>query len=115
MEPKNGRVLCTSHPTIVACGDPGMNYLKGLCSALRIRHGLAAFWVMALFAGPVNAADPPNILFIFADDWGWGDLTWTHLGSLGLTWARLDSLEILWKHLDSFGFTETHWDSPRLT
>ncbi|MDG2013106.1 MAG: sulfatase-like hydrolase/transferase, partial [Pirellulaceae bacterium] len=30
---------------------------------------------MALFAGPVNAADPPNILFIFADDWGWGDLS----------------------------------------
>lgn len=24
---------------------------------------------------PAHAAEQPNILFIFADDWGWGDLS----------------------------------------
>ena len=28
----------------------------------------------SLFAGRLDAVEPPNILFIFADDWGWGDL-----------------------------------------
>ena len=30
--------------------------------------------LLALFAGQAVAAERPNILFIFADDWGWGDL-----------------------------------------
>ena len=29
----------------------------------------------SLFAGRMAAAESPNILFIFADDWGWGDLS----------------------------------------
>jgi arylsulfatase A-like enzyme len=28
-----------------------------------------------LFVGAIHAADSPNIIFIFADDWGWGDLS----------------------------------------
>lgn len=28
----------------------------------------------SFFVGHLDAADRPNILFIFADDWGWGDL-----------------------------------------
>jgi arylsulfatase A-like enzyme len=32
-------------------------------------------WVVSgIFVGPLHATDKPNILFIFADDWGWGDL-----------------------------------------
>ena len=36
-----------------------------------------AVWIgmMAAFAVGAQAADRPNILFIFADDWGWGDLS----------------------------------------
>jgi arylsulfatase A-like enzyme len=30
--------------------------------------------ISLLFAAQVSAATKPNILFIFADDWGWGDL-----------------------------------------
>jgi arylsulfatase A-like enzyme len=30
--------------------------------------------ISLLFATQVSAATKPNILFIFADDWGWGDL-----------------------------------------
>ena len=38
------------------------------------------FWkvfgvITFLFTGAVHAAEQPNILFIFADDWGWGDLS----------------------------------------
>ena len=30
--------------------------------------------VIGLIAGGANAAEKPNILFVFADDWVWGDL-----------------------------------------
>ncbi len=32
-------------------------------------------WILLTLAAPLAAADRPNILFIFADDWGWGDLS----------------------------------------
>jgi arylsulfatase A-like enzyme len=32
------------------------------------------FLISGNFIAPSHAADKPNILFIFADDWGWGDL-----------------------------------------
>ncbi|MGV3486012.1 MAG: sulfatase-like hydrolase/transferase [Planctomycetaceae bacterium] len=36
----------------------------------------SATWILvALGAADVAAAAPPNIVFIFADDWGWGDLS----------------------------------------
>ena len=33
------------------------------------------FWLVLLFVMPAWATTKPNILFIFADDWGWGDLS----------------------------------------
>ncbi len=42
-----------------------------------IRIQLPAIALMvasSLFAGRLHATEKPNILFIFADDWGWGDL-----------------------------------------
>ena len=36
---------------------------------------LATLLLSLLFASQVGAATKPNILFIFADDWGWGDLS----------------------------------------
>lgn len=30
--------------------------------------------LLALLVGQLHAGEKPNILFIFADDWGWGDL-----------------------------------------
>ena len=39
------------------------------------RTALIVLILAAICAGPANADDAqPNILFIFADDWGWGDL-----------------------------------------
>ena len=37
--------------------------------------GLLMWSFALLFANAANAAEKPNILFIFADDWGWGDLS----------------------------------------
>ncbi|MEM1443997.1 MAG: N-acetylgalactosamine-6-sulfatase, partial [Verrucomicrobiota bacterium] len=38
---------------------------------------LRLFLLFALLSIPfaATAAEKPNILFIFADDWGWGDLS----------------------------------------
>ena len=35
---------------------------------------IALMVATCLVSGQLNAADKPNIVFIFADDWGWGDL-----------------------------------------
>ena len=35
---------------------------------------LRVFWLALLFCMPACAETKPNIVFIFADDWGWGDL-----------------------------------------
>jgi N-acetylgalactosamine-6-sulfatase len=42
--------------------------------ALQIFFWLAAGVFFVARAGAAPAAEQPNILFIFADDWGWGDL-----------------------------------------
>jgi len=47
--------------------------MKRLCIARMI--GLLLLSVAALCAAESIAAEKPNILFIFADDWGWGDLS----------------------------------------
>lgn len=36
---------------------------------------LSAWWFAALLSGFTAAASQPNIIFIFADDWGYGDLS----------------------------------------
>ena len=36
---------------------------------------LRVFWLALLFCMPACAETKPNIVFIFADDWGWGDLS----------------------------------------
>ena len=36
---------------------------------------LASFAALTVLVGNSSAAEKPNILFIFADDWGWGDLS----------------------------------------
>ena len=46
----------------------------------KLRQGIVIIAVAALFLfGSVSAVQAkesqPNILFIFADDWGWGDLS----------------------------------------
>lgn len=44
---------------------------------MKIKHSLTAILLIAcgFLSGRLDAADRPNILFIFADDWGWGDLS----------------------------------------
>ena len=48
-------------------------------SNMNLRVGLAIiclFWISSISCvSRIDAADRPNILFIFADDWGWGDLS----------------------------------------
>lgn len=44
----------------------------------------------SLFAGRLDAAEKPNIIFIFADDWGWGDLS-CH----GHPWLKTPNLDRL--------------------
>ena len=42
----------------------------------RIRISVIILMVAgSVFTGRLEAAEKPNILFIFADDWGWGDLS----------------------------------------
>ena len=53
-----------------------------------IRVSLTLF-VLAM-AASCHAADRPNVLFIYADDWGWGDLA-CH-GRPGLKTPHLDQL-----------------------
>ncbi len=57
------------------------------------RH-LALLFVAAIsiLAGPLTAAEsrPPNVVFIFADDWGWGDLS-CH----GHAWLKTPNLDRL--------------------
>jgi len=45
-----------------------------MLNATRLLLITASFILQANFAGRLDAAENPNILFIFADDWGWGDL-----------------------------------------
>ena len=44
-------------------------------SRILLRNALILICAVALFTTPAAAAERPNILFIFADDWGWGDLS----------------------------------------
>ena len=37
--------------------------------------GILLVSIVSLFGEEAIAADRPNILFVFADDWGWGDLS----------------------------------------
>ena len=37
--------------------------------------GLVLLGLASLCGTEANAAEKPNIIFIFADDWGWGDLS----------------------------------------
>lgn len=46
--------------------------------------------VSGIFIGPLHADDKPNIVFIFADDWGWGDLS-CH----GHPWLKTPNLDRL--------------------
>jgi arylsulfatase A-like enzyme len=43
--------------------------------ATTLRWGIAAVLAGVYLAASAAAADKPNIVFIFADDWGWGDLS----------------------------------------
>ncbi len=43
------------------------------CAALRACTCLIV--ILMVYVLPARGADRPNILFIFADDWGWGDLS----------------------------------------
>jgi len=45
-------------------------FMKQFISKLLAFVGFACGWLSFLYAG-----EQPNILFIFADDWGWGDLS----------------------------------------
>jgi N-acetylgalactosamine-6-sulfatase len=44
-------------------------------NAHKILQWLRALLVVSAVALPAAAEQPPNIVFIFADDWGWGDLS----------------------------------------
>ena len=44
-----------------------------------------------------------------------GDLTWSHLISIGLTWSHMVSHDLTWSHLVSLGLTWSHLGSYGLT
>ena len=51
--------------------------MRKLRTALPLFYGLMTFAVQAdaMVKAPADNTPKPNILFIFADDWGWGDLS----------------------------------------
>src|ERR1041384_7116801 len=53
-------------------------------------HTLLPILALAAFSTPLIAAGKPNIVFIFADDWGWGDLS-CH----GHPWLKTPNLDRL--------------------
>ena len=59
----------------------------------------AIFFLVAtsFFVGHLDAADKPNILFIFTDDWGWGDL-----GCHGHTYLKTPNIDRLAKKGSDF-------------
>src|SRR5205823_3973599 len=51
-----------------------MRSMKSLLACLFA--ALAAFTTLALVAAPLIAADRPNIIFVMADDMGWGETSY---------------------------------------
>ena len=39
-----------------------------------MKHRLLLLALLCVLSGQSSAAPPPNIVFLFADDFGWGDL-----------------------------------------
>ena len=71
-----------------------MNYIVAMPIALKslvcLLAGLTALQAADLPALERAPTDKPNIVFIYADDWGWGDLS-CH-GNTWLKTPRLDKL-----------------------
>src|SRR4051794_27211497 len=62
---------------------------------------MRALLLLGLLAAPVAAADRPNVVFILADDLGWGDL-----GCYGQAKIRTPSIDALAK--DGMRFTQAY-------